>query len=48
MNKGASTDTKKHFEVINFIVNVLEKIYQENVLDVSSPLSKFYKDTDRL
>ena len=43
-NKGASTDPKKHFEVINFIlghfVNFLEEIYQEKFLDVSSPLKK--------
>ena len=42
IKKGASTDPKKHFEVINFIlghfVNFLEEIYQENFLDVSSPL----------
>ena len=44
INKGASTDPKKHFEVINFIlghfVNFLEEIYQEKFLDVSSPLSR--------
>ena len=44
INKGASTDPKKHFEVINFIlghfVNFLEEIYQENFLDVSSPLKQ--------
>ena len=43
IKKGASTDPKKHFEVINFIlghfVNFLEEIYQENFLDVSSPLN---------
>ena len=42
IKKGASTDTKKHFEVINFIlghfVNFLEEIYQEKGLDVSSSL----------
>ena len=42
IKKGASTDPKKHFEVINFIlghfVNFLEEIYQEN-FDVSSPLT---------
>ena len=42
IKKGASTDPKKHFEIINFIlghfVNFLEEIYQENFLDVSSPL----------
>ena len=42
--KGASTDPKKHFEVLNFIpghfVNILEEIYQENFLDVSSPLTR--------
>ena len=39
IKKGASTDPKKHFEVINFIlghfVNFLEEIYQEKILDVS-------------
>ena len=43
IKKGASTDPKKHFEVINFIlghfVNFLEEIYQEKFFDVSSPLS---------
>ena len=43
IKKGASTDPKKDFEVINFIlghfVNFLEEIYQEKVLDVSSPLT---------
>ena len=38
IKKGASTDPKKHFEVINFIlghfVNFLEEIYQEKILDV--------------
>ena len=42
IKKGASTDPKKHFEVVNFIpghfVNFLEEIYQEKILDVSSPL----------
>ena len=42
IKKGASTDPKKHFEVIKFIlghfVNFLEEIYQERILDVSSPL----------
>ena len=40
--KGASTDPKKHFKVINFIlghfVSFLEEIYQEKYLDVSSAL----------
>ena len=44
IKKGASTDPKKHFEVINFIlghfVNFLEEIYQEKFLDVSSPVNK--------
>ena len=44
IKKGASTDPKKHFEVINFIlshfVNFLEEIYQEKILDVSSPLKE--------
>ena len=35
---------KKHFETVNFIlghfVNFLEEIYQENILEVSSPLSE--------
>ena len=43
IKKGASMDPKKHFEVINFIlghfVNFLGEIYQEKILDVSSPLS---------
>ena len=42
IKKRTSTDPKKHFEVINFIlgnfVNFLEEIYQEIFLDVSSPL----------
>ena len=42
IKKGASMDPKKHFEVINFIlghfVNFIEEIYQEKLLDVSSPL----------
>ena len=42
INKGASTDPKTYFEIINFIlghfVNFLEEIYQEIFLDVSSPL----------
>ena len=42
IKKGASTDPKKHFEVINFIlghfVNFLEEIYQQRFFDVSSPL----------
>ena len=46
IKKGASTDPKKHFEVINFIlgnfVNFLEEIYQENFFDVSSPLKRYY------
>ena len=45
IKKGASTDPKKHFEVINFIlghfVNFLEEIYQEKFLDVSSSLNEF-------
>ena len=45
IKKGASTDPKKHFEVINFIlghfVNFLEEIYQEKFLDVSSPLRTY-------
>ena len=44
IKKGASTDPKKHFEVINFIighfVNFLEEIYQEKFLDVSAPLKE--------
>ena len=44
IKKGATTDPKKHFEVINFIlghfVNFLEEIYQEDFLDVGSPLLK--------
>ena len=44
VRKGVRTDPKKHFEVINFIlghfVNFLEEIYQEKILDVSSPLKK--------
>ena len=47
IKKGASTDPKKHFEVINFIlghfVNFLEEIYQENFFDVSSPLNHPYR-----
>ena len=43
IKKGASTDPKKHFEVINFIlghfVTFLEEIYQEKIFDVSSPLN---------
>ena len=43
IKKEASRDLKKHFEVINFIpghfVDFLEDIYQENILDVSSPLT---------
>ena len=46
IKKGVSTDPKKHFEVIDFIlghfVNFLVKIYQENFLDVSSPLNDEY------
>ena len=49
IKKGASTDPKKHFEVINFIlghfVNFLEEIYQEKFLDVSSPLIKMTDQT---
>ena len=43
-NKERGKYPKKHFEVINFIlghfVNFLEEIYQEKILDVSSPLRK--------
>ena len=52
IKKGASTDPKKHFEVINFIlghfVNFLEEIYQEKILDVSSPLRIINKKPKRL
>ena len=45
--KGASTDPKKHFEVINFIlghfVNFLEEIFQEKIFDVGSPLINRYR-----
>ena len=43
---GYTTDPKKHFETVNFIlghfVNFLEEIYQEKTLDVSSPLTSTY------
>ena len=45
IKKGASTDPKKHFEVINLnlilghFVNFLEEIFPEIFLDVSSPLN---------
>ena len=45
IKKGACTDPKMHFVVINLIlghfVNFLEEIYQEKFFDVISPLSKY-------
>ena len=47
IKKWASTDPKKHFEVINFIlghfVNFLEEIYQVKMLDVNSPLMEMLR-----